>query len=34
MTFAIVFLLGSMFGACVGFVTASAVRARETALTA
>ena len=40
MTFAIVFLLGSMFGACVGFMTAGAARARgssgdaETALTA
>jgi hypothetical protein len=27
MTFAIVFLLGSMFGACVGFMTAGGVRA-------
>ena len=28
MTFAIIFLLGSMFGACVGFMAAGAVGAR------
>ena len=36
MTFAIAFLLGSMFGACVGFMTAGAVSTSrsETVLTA
>ena len=29
MTFVIASLLGSLFGACVGFVTAGAVRARK-----
>ena len=30
MTFATVFLLGSMFGACVGFMAAGAARTLET----